>query len=111
MGLCLRSVWDKITVMRLELASVVVSEAMYVVGTVLLAASAYKKCVPGPCKTIVEEEIGEGRCILFTTSASEQSQDSSVTPPQPWTYFSLWRSFVPLIHESLAWGLSGSTSN
>jgi hypothetical protein len=44
---------------------------------------------------IVEEKLHAGRSILVATAASPLSQD----PRAPWTEFSSWPSFIPLVQE------------
>lgn len=51
---------------------------------------------------IVEESIGRGRTILVATASSSESMDRTTNPPTPWTAFSSWPSFPPLVHEMLA---------
>jgi len=60
---------------------------------------------------IVEQPIGRGRAILVATSASDDSLDRTTSPPTPWTVFSTWPSFPPLVHEMLAAGVSGRFQN
>jgi len=56
---------------------------------------------------IVEGKFGRGRSVLFATAASPQSLDQSNDPPTPWTAFSVWPSFPPLVHETLHESLAG----
>jgi hypothetical protein len=51
---------------------------------------------------IVEEPIGRGRVVLVATAASPESLDRSTNPPTPWSAFSTWPSFPPLVQEMLA---------
>jgi hypothetical protein len=56
---------------------------------------------------LVEEKIGRGRSVLFASAGSSESLDRSTDPPMPWTAFSSWPSFPPLLHEIVRWSLSG----
>jgi hypothetical protein len=51
---------------------------------------------------IIEERIGRGRSIVFTTAASDQSVDQIQEPPIPWSDLGTWPSFLPLVQETLA---------
>jgi hypothetical protein len=51
---------------------------------------------------IIEERIGRGHSIVFTTAASPQSTDASQDPPVPWSDLGTWPSFLPLVQETLA---------
>ena len=51
---------------------------------------------------IIEERIGRGRSIVFTTAASDQSVDQAQEPPIPWSDLGTWPSFLPLVQETLA---------
>jgi hypothetical protein len=50
---------------------------------------------------IVEEELQQGRSILFASAASPESVDNTASPPTPWTAISSWPSFMPLVQEML----------
>ena len=51
---------------------------------------------------IIEEQIGRGHSIVFTTAASPQSRDTSQEPSVPWSDLGTWPSFLPLVQETLA---------
>ena len=51
---------------------------------------------------LIEEQIGRGHSIVFTTAASPQSRDTSQAPPVPWSDLGTWPSFLPLVQETLA---------
>ena len=51
---------------------------------------------------LVEEQIGRGHSIVFTTAASSQSKDLSQDPAVPWSDLGTWPSFLPLVQETLA---------
>lgn len=56
---------------------------------------------------IVDETIERGRVVLLTTAASPDSLDRTVSPPLPWTAFSTWPSFPPLVQEMLSVAVQG----
>lgn len=56
---------------------------------------------------IVEEQILNGRCIVYAGAVSDESIDHSTDPPTPWTRFHRWASFVPLMQEILTVAVSG----
>jgi hypothetical protein len=56
---------------------------------------------------LAEEKIGRGRSVLFASAGSSDSLDRSTDPPTPWTAFSSWPSFPPLVHEMVHWSISG----
>jgi hypothetical protein len=56
---------------------------------------------------IVEEPIGQGRSILLATAASTASRGGEATSSIPWTLWSSWPSFPPLVHEMLALAVQG----
>ena len=56
---------------------------------------------------MVTATIERGRSILFATAASPNSLNRNVQPPTPWTAFSTWPSFPPLIQETLIFAISG----
>jgi len=60
---------------------------------------------------IVEHRWLDGCCILITTATSPQSVDRSTTPPTPWSAFSTWPSFPPLIQEILALAVRGRSQS
>jgi hypothetical protein len=60
---------------------------------------------------IVEEPIGRGRVVLVATAASPESLDRSTSPPTPWSAFSTWPSFPPLVQEMLALAVSSRFDN
>jgi hypothetical protein len=45
--------------------------------------------------------------VLFASAGSSDSLDRSTDPPTPWTAFSSWPSFPPLVHEMVHWSISG----
>ena len=51
---------------------------------------------------LVEEQVGRGHSIVFTTAASSQSKDLSQDPAVPWSDLGTWPSFLPLVQETLA---------
>jgi hypothetical protein len=53
---------------------------------------------------IVEERIGQGRCILATTAFSLSSVDAS---GNPWTALPTWPCFPPLVHNLLLASIQG----
>jgi len=55
---------------------------------------------------IVHERRGAGRVWLFTTDVSGKSLDRQASPPQPWSAWSTWPSFVPLVQQLLRVSLS-----
>jgi len=58
---------------------------------------------------LVEEQIGQGRVVLFASAASPLSVNRASTPPTPWTAIASWPSFPPLVQEMLNLSLSGRT--
>ena len=56
---------------------------------------------------LVEEKIGRGRSVLFASAGSSDALDRGTDPPTPWTAFSSWPSFPPLVHEMVHWSISG----
>jgi hypothetical protein len=59
---------------------------------------------------LVEEQIGQGRVILFASAASPLSVNRTSNPPTPWTAIASWPSFPPLVQEMLNLSLSGRTA-
>lgn len=60
---------------------------------------------------IIEEPIGRGRVVLVATAASPESLDRTTNPPTPWSAFSTWPSFPPLVQEMLALAVSDRFDN
>ena len=54
---------------------------------------------------IVEAPARRGRVVVFATSGSLASTDPATG--QPWTYWPLWPSFLPVMQESLRLAISG----
>ena len=50
---------------------------------------------------ILEASVGQGRVVMITTAASTESMIYGDGQHKPWTAFSVWPSFPPLVHEML----------
>ncbi len=50
---------------------------------------------------IAELAVGAGKVLVVTTAASDKSVDRTTSPPTPWSAFSAWPSFPPLIQRIL----------
>ncbi len=61
----------------------------------------------GEDPALVEEKILRGRCVLFATAASEQSVDSTASPPLRWTLAPDWLNYPALHQEILRVAIAG----
>jgi len=69
------------------------------------AAAQVALAFEGGDPAIVEEPIGQGRSIVVAT---DDSMSSIVSPGEtPWSNMQAWPSYVPLVHELLAFASSG----
>lgn len=55
---------------------------------------------------LVTSRCGSGTVVLWTTSTSEKSIDTSVEPVIAWSAFSTWPSFPPLAQEMLGYAVT-----
>ena len=54
---------------------------------------------------VIEEGVGRGTVVLWTTAVSPDSLDRSTDPPTPWNALTTWPSFPPLVQETLAFAV------
>ncbi len=57
----------------------------------------------------VERRFGKGRVLAFATDGSLASIDS--TTKEPWTYWPVWQSFLPVVQESLRFVVGGRSDS
>jgi hypothetical protein len=56
---------------------------------------------------LLERMYGRGKCLQFGLATSSLSVDRTVDPPRPWSTFSTWPSFPPLMQEAVAFVAAG----
>lgn len=69
------------------------------------ARQVFMRIAPTGDALAVEGRFGAGRVIQFATDGSLSSVDPA--SGQPWTYWPLWQSFLPVVQESLRYVVAG----